>query len=254
MQGWEGLRPLVDENSPTPLYHQVFLVLRDRIRHGQIEDNAMLPNEMRLAALFSVSRITIKRALAELVAEGMVVRQRGVGTMVKAPQLPMPLVQGAFDNWIENLEAFDRDVEVELLDVSETTADAVLAKHLGIATGAMVQSVTRLRKVAGAPFAHVVAWVPARVAARYEPSGLATTPMLALLERAGFKPADAEQWISAVTTPQPIAALLGMPVPEAALLLEQIMHDADGNPLQFLRAHYHAERFRYHVQISRKSR
>lgn len=94
---------------------------------------------------------------------------------------------------------------------------------------------------------------PLDIAARYQAGELASTAMLTLLERAGIKPAAAEQWISAVSAPQPIASHLGMTEPEPALLLEQVMRDDEGRPIQFLRAHYHAERFRYHVQINRES-
>jgi GntR family transcriptional regulator len=254
MTGWAAnAQRLMDESSPTPLYHQIFTALKEGIRRGEIADQSLLPNELQLAELFNVSRITMKRALAELAQAGLVVRRRGIGTVVHAPSAPKPLVHGSFDNWIENLDAFDRDVEVELLAAASEPADPVVAGHLRLEPGTLVQRVIRLRKIGGIPFAHVDAWVPATIAARYPSDALATTPMLVLLERAGIKPAEAEQWISAVPAPPDVIKAFGMTVPEPMLLLEQVMHDFDGAPVQFLRAHYHGERFRYNVRIGRNS-
>jgi GntR family transcriptional regulator len=246
-----GVERMVDPNSPTPLYHQVFLSLKAGIQRGEILDGALLPNELQLAELYRVSRITIKRALAELSAEGMVVRRRGIGTLVHSPPPQQPLVYGSFDSWIENLDALGRDVEVELLGVENVGADRQVAALLGLEVGAEVQRVVRLRKVGGVPFAHVVAWVPAAIAARYDHSALKSVQMMSLLERAGCRPASAEQWISAHASPPEVAAAFDMSSAEPIMLLEQVMRDEAGAAIQFLRAFYHGERFRYHVKIGR---
>ena len=73
---------LLDAGLPTPLYHQIYLILRDRIRAGVLARNALLPGEQELGRLFNVSRITVKRALNELAADGLISRHRGRGSIV----------------------------------------------------------------------------------------------------------------------------------------------------------------------------
>ena len=63
-------KQLIDERSPTPLYHQVYLVLRNGILNGDYPDGSLLPGEQETTILFGVSRITAKRALNDLAAEG----------------------------------------------------------------------------------------------------------------------------------------------------------------------------------------
>src|SRR5260221_13750492 len=82
---------LLDSSLPTPLYHQIYMILRSRIRAGSFTPNALLPGEQEMALLFKVSRITVKRALNELAADGLISRHRGRGSIVTASPL-VPIV------------------------------------------------------------------------------------------------------------------------------------------------------------------
>ena len=72
----------LDPNQVVPLYHQIYLILRERIIEGHY-DTKPLPGELVLAEQFNVSRVTMRRALQDLVKEGLVARGRGMeGFMV----------------------------------------------------------------------------------------------------------------------------------------------------------------------------
>src|SRR4051812_22501880 len=73
----------IDRNQPTPLYHQIFVRLRDKINQGDFEEGSLLPGEQEISEIFHVSRITAKRALDEIAAAGLAVRQQGKGTLVR---------------------------------------------------------------------------------------------------------------------------------------------------------------------------
>ncbi|CAN0214027.1 unnamed protein product, partial [Phaeothamnion confervicola] len=92
----------VDSGMPTPLYHQIYLILREQIRAGAFESGARLPTEAEISAAYSVSRITAKRALDELAADGLVVRRRGRGTSVVGKVASEP-VEANINGLIENL-------------------------------------------------------------------------------------------------------------------------------------------------------
>lgn len=65
-----------------PLYAQLYDILLDKLKNGEYKKNDVLPTEAEFEERFGVSRITARRALAELVAKGLVKRQAGIGTMV----------------------------------------------------------------------------------------------------------------------------------------------------------------------------
>ena len=65
-----------------PLYAQLHDILLEKLKAGEYKKNDVLPTEAEFEEIFGVSRITARRALAELVAKGLVKRQAGIGTMV----------------------------------------------------------------------------------------------------------------------------------------------------------------------------
>jgi GntR family transcriptional regulator len=236
----------LDASLPIPLYHQIYLLLRDKIRAGTLMPGVVLPGEQDLAKLFAVSRITVKRSLNELASDGLVERHRGRGTVVLASSV-LPVVKGSFDTLIKSLHTMGIETQVELLDVEIVEAEDSIARHLALPPKALVQRATRRRKLEGEPFSHVVSFVPHDIARHYTDADLAVTPLLVLLERAGAAAQSAEQWITAVAADPLIAAALGVPASTALLRVERVMRSANGTPVQLIHAHYRPDRFQYHV-------
>lgn len=79
--GMEKLQ--LDHDSPVPLYYQIFEVLMDQIRSGQLPPGMKLPSEPELATLFGVGRPTVRQALDRMVRQGAIDKRRGAGTFVK---------------------------------------------------------------------------------------------------------------------------------------------------------------------------
>jgi GntR family transcriptional regulator len=253
MSGWaEQLSPSqLDEGLPTPLYHQIYLVLREKIRAGAFGADTTLPGEQEMARLFNVSRITVKRALNELAADGLVSRHRGRGTIVTQGST-IPIVKGSFDTLIESLRIMGLETELELLDVADTPADRLVAQHLGLALGTLVQRAVRRRKLQGEPFSHLVTYVPVEIAKTYSKEDLASTAMLTLLERSGHGAYEAEQWITAVSADPAVAAALEVPPGAPLLKVERVMRGLKGEPVQLIYSHYRPDRFQYHVKTYRR--
>jgi GntR family transcriptional regulator, arabinose operon transcriptional repressor len=82
--------PKIDLTDATPRYYQMYLSLRDRIKTGEFLLNGMLPNERELGEEYSVSRITVIKALDILESEGLIDRQQGRGTFVRANANKVP--------------------------------------------------------------------------------------------------------------------------------------------------------------------
>lgn len=242
---------LVDVRSPTPLYHQVYLILRGRIRQGALAPGDLVPGEQELARMMRVSRITVKRALNELAAEGLVTRHRGRGTVVSQAGFS-PVVKGSFDTLIESLRLMGLETDVELKNLRQIAADESVAAHLDLPVGETVQQVIRLRRLQGEPFSHLTTYLPMSVARRIRSGRLASEPMLVLLEEAGAGAYEAEQWITAVSGDPEVSAALGVTTDFPLLKIERIMRGADGRPVQLIRAHYRSDRFQYHLKTQRK--
>jgi GntR family transcriptional regulator len=247
-----GITPArLNPELATPLYHQLYVILRSRISRGEYPPNAVLPGEQELARSFKVSRITVKRSLNELAANGLVSRHRGKGTIV-APRRAVPLVVGSFDTLMDGLRSMGVETALRLVHVAEVRADEKVAELLELPLNAPVQRAVRVRSIAGAPFSHLVTFVPAQIARRFSQAELVVTPLLVLLERAGAVLESAEQWISAAAAESDVADLLDLPAGSPVLRIERIMREAKRTPVELLQAHYHPDRFQYHVKSARK--
>ena len=78
----KGLLRMGQLNSPTPLYHRIYSVLRGRIVNRYYPIDTTMPSEAQIANCFDVSRITIPKAMEMLSVEGLVTRMRGRGMFV----------------------------------------------------------------------------------------------------------------------------------------------------------------------------
>ena len=245
------LRPdLLDDQLPVPLYHQIRLLLAERIRRGAFPAGSLLPGEHQISEMLGASRITVKRALNELAEAGLVTRHRGRGTVV-TPQVELPVVTGSFSTLMDSLKTMGHETQVELLESRVEAADADVARALAVIPGAPVQRIIRLRRLGETPFSYLVSWLPDFVASDCDDAAFAEQSMLDLLERAGATPHEAELWISAVGADTSAASALEVAIGSPLLRIERIMRRADGTPVQYIHAHYHADRFRYHL-LSRR--
>lgn len=238
---------LLDESLPTPLYHQIYLILRARILRGDFVGGDLLPGEQELAKLLAVSRITVKRALNELAEDRLVTRHRGRGTVVTG-RPPRRVVRGSFDTLLESLRQMGLETQVQLLEVSEPPASAAVADLLQIDEGAPVQRVVRMRKIQGEPFSYIVNFVPTDIAAGYSRRDLESRSMLALLEKAGAAAVDVEQWITATAAEPHVASALQVAVGGPLLKIERVVRDAADRPVQLVIALYRPDLFEYHIR------
>ena len=112
-----------------PLYHQIYLILRQKVLSGEFGFDERIPSEQELVDEYNVSRITARRALDELAAEGLVVRQRGKGTRVSFRPPTQPL-ESSVVGLLENLLAMGLETEVSLIEFEYVTANDDVAKAL----------------------------------------------------------------------------------------------------------------------------
>lgn len=240
----------LNENGETPLYQQIYDLLREAIMSGKAPLNSRLPTEQDLTKRFGVSRITVKRAMNELASAGYVRRQRGLGTVVTY-DAAAPTVKASFENMIDGLTRMGLETEVQLLDCSTAPASPAIQETLDLKKGARVQRIVRLRKLEGEPFSYLVTHIPDDVADGYDESKLATESLISLLESAGHRPAEAEQSISAGAADPAVATMLGVSAGSPLLRIHRIMLDKNGRPVQDITAHYRADRFHYQMRLTR---
>lgn len=229
---------------------RVYLQLLNDITSGTYPSGTVLPGEQKLAALLDVSRVTVRRALDTLEAEGLIDRRAGAGTTVRSPSA-RPSMAADFTNLMPQVVQMGHETTARLLSFSYGVPPAAVAEAMKIAREATVQTAVRLRLVEEQPFSHLTTYVPEAIAQNYTEAELATTPLFRLLERSGVEVETAEQSVSATLASPEVAGHLGLSVGAPLLSLNRVVRDAEGRGVEYLAALYRPDMFKLEMKLSR---
>jgi GntR family transcriptional regulator len=240
----------LNQGLPLPKYHQIYLVLREQLAEGRHADG--LPGEVSLAEQFGVARVTVRRALQQLQAEGLVLRAPGRGT-VPRPQAPAAsgTSQARLTGLLENIVTMGLATKVRVLECAVLPAPAAVAQALQIAPGTPVQKARRVRSTREGPLSLITTHVPADLARGFGRRELARKPILILLEEAGVRIGHARQTVSARLADADAAQQLEVNVGSALLAVTRLIHDESGRPVQWLHGLYRPDRYEYQMELSR---
>lgn len=121
---------IVDKASIIPIYYQLFKYFEKQISQGQLQPGDALPTEMEIVERAGISRMTVRRAISELAAAGMVYTQKGKGTFVAQPRLDNVVFN--LNNYFDEIKQKGMNPHAELLEARIIKADEQLAQRLGI--------------------------------------------------------------------------------------------------------------------------
>ncbi|MEN1926630.1 GntR family transcriptional regulator [Luteimonas qiangzhengi] len=238
---------LLRTDLPTPLYHQMFLLLHDRILSGEIPCGSRIPTEFELAAAFGVSRITAKRALDELAAEGLVERRRGKGTHVIHRSRPKPM-QSPLTGLLETLEVLAEETRVKLLQFRRATPSDPVRALFDTAVDEPLTHAIRLRLRGNIPFGHYTSWTRTDREA-FSEKALATTSRLKLFRDIGIDIRQVEQVLSAVNADAVTAMHLQVEPGAALLALDRRSYNEEGQLVDLLNILYRPDQFSYRMKM-----
>jgi len=240
-------RRLLRNDLPTPLYHQLFCLLRDQILSGEVPHGTRIPTESELEAAFGISRITAKRALDELATEGLVERRRGKGTrVIHAPQSrPM---HSPLTGLLESLEVLAGHTRVSLLQFRRIAPPESVRRLFDLPAERELVHAIRLRLRGDIPFGHYTSWTRTD-APGFDQQALATKSRLKLFREVGIHIRQVEQTLSAVNADAISAMHLQVEPAIALLALERRSYDEEGRLVDLLNILYRPDQFTYRMML-----
>lgn len=242
---------VVNRSRRVPLYQQIKEDLLDQIAAGVWQPGDRIPPETELQRRYGVSRITMIKALSELVQEGHLYRLQGRGTFVSKPRIEKHLLRlTSFTQ--ETIERGMRPSS-RLVELRQISAPREVAAKLRIAPGDPVWVVRRIREGDSEPIALQSSHLPVRMVPVLEPKDFDAHASLyhLLKERYQLVPARAaEEYRAVAIERRETATLLGVQIGSPALYAERVAYLPDGSPMEFVVSVLRADRYALHVELS----
>ena len=233
---------ILDKDSPIPLYIQFKEYLLEQIERGELKAGQRLPSEREFCDQFSVSRITIRQALNELMRDGLIESVPGKGTFVAKKQEEEFHPLGSFS---QQIQAQGQNPSSRTLKQAVIYASQRLARELQIPTDSKVILIERLRLADGEPRALQTTHLPLELCLDILKHDLEKGSLYqVLLDEYNLVPVRADNSFEARLAEPEEEDLLHLLHPSAVLVMRQTSYLEDGRPLEYTRSIYRAnERF-----------
>ena len=237
----------INRQIPIPLYYQIAQHLRAEIRERGLRPGTLLGTEEEIQKNFRVSRATARKALEELVEEGLVTRMTGKGTYVAKPRLAVQLP--TLQSFSDEMKRLGMAPGSRIIEVIFAPPDEEVAINLMVEEESQVLRLERIRYGDDTPMAHTIDYLPTWVG--LQPSMEFTGSLYELLDTAGFPPEESVHTIEASTADQVLAGYLDVPLGSPVLRCRDTAFDASGRPLIFGINEWRGDRYSYQVRLKR---
>ncbi len=243
-------RQALSKDLPTPLYFQLYKLLKNGILDGTFINGSQLPTEGQLSEEFGVSRITSKRAMDELAREGFVERQRGRGTHVTHESTTSPM-HAPMVGLLQEIESIGQSSTAVTLQCRMARPPKKIRQLLGLAPEKQILQLRRVRQHDAIRFGYYSSWTRI-VDLPEDPTVFEHTPRMTYFRSKGFRVSFIKQSLTACAANAEAAKALGVERGTALLSLTRLSfqnHHSQENPVDYLRVLYHPERFEYRIDM-----
>ncbi|MGL5446846.1 MAG: GntR family transcriptional regulator [Rhabdaerophilum sp.] len=216
--------------------------LSQRIGAGEFKPGDRFPGEPQLAVELGVSRVTLRRVLDRLMAEGVVERRAGAGTYIRAREFDGPVTLD-LASLLARLRGQSQQLEMQLIESIEIAPPLSVYGALRLAPGERIRRIARLRLRDGKPMGYAIDYVPMRLFSRLQAEDLARDFLLGrLAEQLGDVERGAQN-VNAEAASSEIARYLGLSLADPVLSITRSFYDNIGRGILFTQGFFRPDRF-----------
>ncbi len=235
--------PQAISRESRPLYMQLQKRIREAVAEGVLKSGDTIPPEREIANALNVSRVTVRRAIDDLVKEGLFTKRQGAGTFV-SDRVQQPL--NYLKSFSEVMAERGKTVGSVWLDRSLGLATEEEQKSLNLSAADEVVRLYRLRTSDGQPMALELASLPRKFLDN--PFEISDS-LYDTLARSGNRPVKALQKIRAIAIDEKRAKLLNIEVNSAVLYIERLGQLKDGTPMEFTCSYFPGDSYDFVAEI-----
>jgi len=232
-----------------PRYRQVEEHLTRQIYDGVYPAGALMPTDAELQRMYSVSRITIRHALDNMVRNNLITRRQGVGTFANGPDLSVKTA-----NLFAYLDEIHPYIDIRLVSFRSEVPPPSVAALLGFSAEQACACLTGVNHTGSKKLSYVRDFLPDAIAGLISEADFqGHTPIATLLEtRSGVDHSHAEQTMGAVAAPPEVAEALGLQPGHPVMRMERAYYINADRVRYVSEAYYHPDRYHYSVRIVRR--
>lgn len=235
---------VIDKNSVIPIYYQLAKLFETQIRRGELKPGEALPTEMEIATRFEISRMTVRRAISELVSAGMVFALQGKGTFVASPKL---------DNIVFELNNFNKEIAQRGLNYKTTLLEAKIFRpdeqlRAKFQLSDDINKLLYFRTVLSAEDERLALENKYTIYSKSKPileSELNDPTLPGLIAaHSDSLPVGAKKILQVAAATKEEASILGIPPNSPVFLVEQTVFDPDFKPVGWSKSVYRGDRYK----------
>lgn len=245
---------MLERGGPIPLYYQLREAFLREVNEQGLQPGDRLPTEAELEARYGVSRSTIRQAMNELAAEGLIRRVQGKGTFLGSPRIQHVPVLTSFS---ELLRSQGYEPSHRLLASAVRSAPADVAEGMGLEDQAQCRYLHRLFLADGDPVGVAETWLPQQVVEGhddlFEDGAIEHGSLYELLQgdRIGIRLHRAVETINPGLAEETDARLLRSEAGSPLLVIKRITFTPDDRPVEWTRLLFAGGRYEYRVEMHR---
>ena len=227
-----------------PLYIQIAEALIGQIEAGELAPGDQLPPERELSERLGVNRMTLRRALRVLEAQGLIDRRHGVGTYIAEPKIDRRM--DTVFRFTSGIQSRGYTPGARVVSLDQTLLDASLARELALPISAPAYRILRLRSVNQEPVLLESYTIPTGRFPGLERHDLEKRSIYEVMaSEYGVTIAHARQSFEPVVATAFEAEWLQVEIGAPLMLEKRLSFDPDGKPVEYGKDRYRGDRFRF---------
>lgn len=233
---------VLDKSSAIPVYYQLAKMIEKDILAGNFKQGELIPAEHDFASTLGISRMTVRRAISELIAAGMVYSEKGKGTFVAKPKLDE--VEFELEQFDEEIPKKGMNKNIKLLEAKIVKADEILAEKLSLALHTKCLHFRLLVSVNDEPLAYENKYIIFEKQSPILEKELKDPSLSNLANINGQLPTRSKKVYRATVVTENEATLLKVSLYTPVLLVEQTLYDNANKPIGWSQSIYRGDRYR----------
>jgi len=216
----------------TALHRQLYVLLKEQITSGRYRLGDLLPTQEALCRQFSISRITVRRALNDLVEDGFVRNRQGVGAFVAVDTRKAR--RGPDFSFIGDMRRTLKETTMKILLLETRRCPSAIGAHLGLANDEPALHLVRTRSHGDRPVTLLDGWIPPRFAKAVTARNLQTKSLHELIAGSFERLGRVAQEVNAALADPTVAQALDIEINSATLRINRLVHNRDGAPVHYV--------------------